>query len=285
MLRLILVSCIWAFSFGINKQFVAGADPVLVTFIRLELAMLVMLPWLRMPKSGLNGAASLIGIGAVQFGLMYVALNYCFIFLQAYQVALFTVITPLYVAAIEAAKTKRRPKGLFAAAFLALAGAALVESWDVDRKTFWAAFLVMQVSNAAFAWGQVAYKDWRRAHPVEKDMNIFGWLYIGGTLVALLWAAFDGKWSEMMFYTPGRTGALLYLGLIASGIGFYLWNTGATVVNSGALAAMNNLKSPLAVLVSAVFWGSGLTPFGWIRLAAGMACIIAAVAVVKAEKS
>lgn len=251
---------------------------MLVAAIRLGLALLALLPWLRLPRCGLKGAMALMGIGAVQFGLMYVALNYCFIVLQAYQVALFTIMTPLYVAAIHAHRSGRRPAGLFAAALAALAGAALVERWSVDRSTFWAAFLVMQVSNAAFAWGQVAYKSWRRAHPDEKDLNIFAWLYSGGTLVCIVWAVFGSNWGELLTYTPARWTALLYLGLVASGAGFYLWNTGATKVKAAELAVMNNLKSPLAFIVSVIFWGAyaNMRPSDWAFLAAGTLCIAGA---------
>ncbi len=278
MARLIIVSWLWAFSFGINKQWVAGADPVLVTVIRLGLAFAVLLPWLRLPKGGRPAALALMGIGAVQFGLMYVALNYCFIVLQAYQVALFTVITPLYVALIHARRSRRLPAGLFAAAAVALLGAALVERWQVDRRTFWGAFAVMQVSNAAFAWGQVAYKDWRRRNPAENDANIFGWLYLGGALLPLAWALFGSNWGELLTYTPQRWAALLYLGVIASGGGFFLWNTGAVRVGAGVLAVMNNLKSPLAVVVSALFWGAwaGMFARDWLFLAAGTLCIAGA---------
>ena len=280
MTRLILVSWLWAFSFGINKQWVAGADPVLVSFIRLALALLALLPWLRLPRAGRGAVGTLMGIGAVQFGLMYVALNYCFIALQAYQVALFTVITPLYVAAIHSRRTGRATAGLFGAAGVALLGAALVERWAVDRRVFWSAFAVMQVSNLAFAWGQVAYKDWRRRNPDENDAAVFGWLYLGGTLVTLAWAAFGSNWSELSGYTPQRWGALLYLGLAASGAGFFLWNSGAVRVRPGVLAVMNNLKSPLAVVVSVIFWGtySAMRPRDWFFLAAGTLCIIAAAA-------
>ncbi|MDQ7773007.1 MAG: EamA family transporter [Elusimicrobiales bacterium] len=276
--RLAAVSCIWAFSFGINKQWVAGADPVLVSFIRLALALLVALPWLRRPRAGLAAVPELMGIGAVQFGLMYVALNYCFVVLQAYQVALFTVFTPLYVAGFCSVRRGRAPLRLFAAALAALAGAALVEGWAAERRAFWAAFAVMQISNLAFAWGQVAYRDWRRRHPGESDLSLFGWLYLGGTLVTLAWAAFGSDWGETAGYPPSRWAALLYLGLAASGAGFYLWNTGALRAGPGALSAMNNLKSPLAVLVSAVFWGAwaGMSPLDWARLAAGSALILAA---------
>lgn len=280
MTRLVLVSWLWAFSFGINKQWVAGADPVLVTVLRLGLASLALLPWLRLPRAGRAAVPQLMAIGAVQFGLMYVALNYCFIVLQAYQVALFTVMTPLYVAAVHARRSGRAPAGLFAAAAAALIGAALVERWAVDRSSFWSAFAVMQVSNLAFAWGQVAYRDWRRKNPAEADLNIFGWLYLGGLLVSAAWAALGSDWGEPLNYTQQRWTALLYLGLVASGAGFFLWNSGAARVRPGVLAVMNNLKSPLAVLVSAVFWGAWTAMQGrdWLLLAAGSACIIGAAA-------
>jgi drug/metabolite transporter (DMT)-like permease len=44
--------------------------------------------------------------------------------------------------------------------------------------------------------------------------------------------------------------ALLYLGIIASGICFFLWNAGARKVHEGTLAVMNNLKIPVAVIAS-----------------------------------
>ncbi len=48
----------------------------------------------------------------------------------------------------------------------------------------------------------------------------------------------------------GQVLVLLYLGLLASGVGFFLWNVGATRVSSGVLAVFNNAKIPLAVVVS-----------------------------------
>jgi drug/metabolite transporter (DMT)-like permease len=53
--------------------------------------------------------------------------------------------------------------------------------------------------------------------------------------------------------------------VLASGIGFFMWNTGATRVQAGVLAVFNNVKVPLAVLVSLLFFGErtdGLRLFG-----------------------
>ena len=49
--------------------------------------------------------------------------------------------------------------------------------------------------------------------------------------------------------------SILYLGFIASGIGFFLWNKGATKSNTGTLAACNNAVVPLAVICSLFLFG------------------------------
>jgi drug/metabolite transporter (DMT)-like permease len=51
--------------------------------------------------------------------------------------------------------------------------------------------------------------------------------------------------------------AILYLGLVASGLGFFLWNKGASKTNAGTLAAFNNAVVPLAVLCSLFIFNEG----------------------------
>ena len=48
---------------------------------------------------------------------------------------------------------------------------------------------------------------------------------------------------------------LVYLGVLASGLCFFLWNIGATRVSAGTLAVMNNAKVPLGVACSLLFFG------------------------------
>ena len=45
------------------------------------------------------------------------------------------------------------------------------------------------------------------------------------------------------------------LGIVASGLGFFLWNIGATRVGVGRLAVMNNAKVPLMISVSLLVFG------------------------------
>jgi drug/metabolite transporter (DMT)-like permease len=68
---------------------------------------------------------------------------------------------------------------------------------------------------------------------------------------------------------------LLYLGLLASGLGFFLWNIGVTRVAAGTLAVFNNVKIPLAVLVSLLFFAEQTE---LLRLVMGGALIMLALA-------
>jgi drug/metabolite transporter (DMT)-like permease len=53
--------------------------------------------------------------------------------------------------------------------------------------------------------------------------------------------------------------ALLFLGLGSTGIGFLLWNIGATKVNSYRLAVSNNLVIPIAIINSVLIFGESIS--------------------------
>ncbi len=77
-------------------------------------------------------------------------------------------------------------------------------------------------------------------------------MYLGAVLIALVWAMPRGFPGALSGLSVKQWLALVYLGLIPSGLGFYLWNRGARVAKAGGMAIMNNLKVPLAVLLSLV---------------------------------
>jgi drug/metabolite transporter (DMT)-like permease len=45
-----------------------------------------------------------------------------------------------------------------------------------------------------------------------------------------------------------------WLGLVASGLGFFFWNKGATQVDAGTLGIMNNALVPAGLIVNLVIW-------------------------------
>jgi len=140
----------------------------------------------------------------------------------------------------------------------------------------WPGFVLVQASNLCFAFGQVAYRRMRREAPEVRDQAVFAWLYLGGLLICTLTVSAAGSWGGLASLGAGQWWTLLYLGVLASGLGFFLWNRGAVSVSPGVLAVFNNLKIPLAV-------AAALTIFGEVadlrRLALGGAIMLAAAAV------
>ena len=254
MIYLFIVSLIWAFSFGLIKNQLAALDANFIAAARLAISLLVFLPFLRLRGISRKLALQLGTAGAIQFGVMYIAYTYSFRYLQAYEVALFTIFTPLYVTLINDAFRRRFNALSLFATLLAIAGTAVVKQANLFQPGLLTGFLVVQVSNLAFAFGQVYYREVLRKTPEVTDRSVFGLLYLGGTIAALLPALFTTPWSQFRV-DSAQLLTLLYLGAVASGLGFFLWNVGARKVNAGALAIFNDLKIPLAVAVSLIVFG------------------------------
>lgn len=255
MFLLLFVSLVWAFSFGLIKGRLAGLDPAAVGTVRLAFALLVFLPFFRPAKLARGALLGLGILGAVQFGVMYVLYLRAFAHLQAFEVALFTIFTPLYVTLIDAALARRFESRHVLAAVLSVAGAGAVLWQSGVGGGIVTGFVLMQLSNLCFAAGQVAYKRVRpKLGAAVTDSELFAVLFIGALAATAAASAWSTEWSA---FRPGwaQWAVLAYLGVLSSGICFFAWNLGATRVNTGTLAAFNNAKVPLGVACSLLFFG------------------------------
>lgn len=277
MIFLLIVSFVWAFSFGLIKGRLGALDASFISAVRLGLAMLVFLPFLRLRGLPLRRTLSLLLVGAVQFGLMYLAYNQSFKLLQSsYEVAIFTLTTPIFVTLLGDMLEKTFRWRALAAAVVAVAGAAIVILKSSVPSADLKGVILVQLSNVAFAIGQVFYRRIRLGNPALVDRNHFALLYAGGFAVTLPLALYQTDFAALSL-TSGQIWTLLYLGVIASGLCFFGWNFGSTRVSTGLLAVFNNAKIPLAVACSLLFFGDSadLT-----RLIIGGALLVAAVVLV-----
>jgi len=227
---------------------------------------LVFLPVMRLkkikdPKLSLH----LLVIGAIQFGLMYVTYIYAFRFLNAYEVALFTIFTPIYVTIINDMLNKRFEYMSFISALVAILGAGVIVYSKLDSADFISGFMMVQVSNLCFASGQVYYKKLMTKHSSIKSSDVFALMCMGALAITALFT-FATVDFETIKINNQQLISLLYLGLIASGLGFYLWTVGTTKAKISSLAIMNNAKIPLAVLISIFIFGE---TSNWTRLIIG----------------
>lgn len=270
MVPLFVASVIWSFSFGLIGNQLAGLPAAWLAAVRLAVAALVFLPFVR--RVPIKVGAMLFVIGMVQFGLMSLAYMSSFHYLKSHEVALFTVMTPVYVVVVSDLISRSFHGVNLLAALLSVIGAGAILWKGVASDLPFTGFLLVEASNLCFALGQLAYREVlkRTGSPVT-DRQVFFWLYLGG-LVALL--PF-GMWDDVRFspcLSIRQTGVLLYLGVMVSGLSYFLWNSGARQVSSGLLAVMNNVKIPLSVLVSLLLFHESVNT---VTLSAGAVLIVA----------
>lgn len=271
MAYLFATTLLWAFSFSLIGVYLAGqVDAWFSVLIRVALATMVFLPFLKYRGIEPKLIGKLMLIGAVQLGAMYGFYYHSFLYLSVPEVLLFTVMTPLYIALLNDVIERRfNPQFLFVA-LLAIAGAVAIRYQGIDG-SYITGLLLVQATNLCFAIGQVTYKR-LMANTNIPQQNVFGWFFVGALLVASICFLLFGNTAKLPTTTT-QWGILIYLGTIASGLGYFAWNKGATQVNVGGLAVMNNLLIPAGILVNVVIWNRDAD---LIKLSIGGAIIVLA---------
>ena len=250
--KLIFVTILWAFSFSLIGEFLAGkVDSYLAVFVRVTLASLVFLPFTKFRGVNPKLALGIMGIGAVQIGLMYLCYYNSFLYLSVPEVALFTIFTPFYVTLIyDAFSFKFRPLYLFSVG-VAVFGALIIKYGAINEGAI-KGFLLVQGANICFGAGQSAYKALLERYDVDQK-KVFGYFHFGAFFVAVIALITLGNPAKFHIDLT-QTLVLLWLGAVASGVGYFMWNKGACEVDSGVLAIMNNALIPAAIIVNLVFW-------------------------------
>jgi drug/metabolite transporter (DMT)-like permease len=286
MIYLAIVSLLWAFSFGLIGSALSGVDSFFTATIRLGCATLLFLPFLRAKEIVRIDRVRLVLIGAIQFGVMYACYMRAFQYLPSHLVAIFSILTPVYVVIVHDLRQRTFSSRYLIAALLSVLGAAAIKAKTIPTGDFWIGFGLMQAAGIAFAYGQVAYRDWKRNNPQTKDRSVFALLAMGGTACAGIAGVFLSDWSTLEVKAD-QWKAILYLGFVASGVGFFLWNKGASKSNPGTLAAFNNAVVPLAVLCSLFIFGESqsIDMENGIRLALGSTLILGALVISQRSKN
>lgn len=252
MVYLIAITFLWAFSFSLIGVYLAGqVDAYFSVLARVALAAVVFLPFLRCIP--LKLAIRLMALGAIQLGCMYVFYYQSFLLLTVPEVLIFTILTPVYVTLLFDLLQGRFNFRYLVTAIVAVLGAAIIRYSNLGDQIF-TGFLVVQGANICFALGQVGYKVLlEREKLVLPQRAVFGYFYLGALVVTVVtWFLFGNP--AKLPTTSTQWGILLYLGLVASGLGYFFWNKGATKVDAGTLAIMNNALIPAGLIVNLLIW-------------------------------
>ena len=254
MAYLIAISILWSFSFGIIKYGLAGIDSSFVSFARNVIALTFFSSVTIYNIKKFSFDLKLVGIGALQFGLMYIFYIESYQYLPAYLIATFTITTPIYV--VLASKylngNSLNRNGIYAI-LLVIIGSYLMRFNSLNLEDYMLGFVLIQCANIFFATGQILFKKWNDKNKDKDIVHNFSQLFFGATLITSIFY-FLGS-SESAILTQSNLFSLLFLGIISSGIGFLMWNIGATKVSAEKLAIMNNAVIPIAIFNSYLIFG------------------------------
>lgn len=247
-----LTTFIWAFSFPIIGYFISGKmDSYFAIFIRVFIAFLVFLPLLN--RNIFNKLKLLLVlIGSLEIGLMYLFYYNSFRFLSVSEVALFTIFTPFYVSLFYDLFSKKLRAFYLISISISVLGAFIIKQGEISSD-FLKGFLLIQAANIVFGAAQSLYKIVCEKYEIKSHKEIFGYFFLGAGIVSFIAFLILGDFSKIPSDLNSYL-ALIYLGLIASSIGYFCWNKGASLVNSGTLALMNNAIIPVAILVNLIFF-------------------------------
>lgn len=263
---LIIITLLWAFSFSLIGEFLSrDVDAYIAVFIRMILALILLLPFLKIGHLSRSRRLQLMAIGGIQIGVMYLLLYHAFLYISVAEVLLFTIFTPLYITLLDEQILNRKPlpKIWWLAAAISVLGAAVIRYQGLSPD-FLTGFLLIQGANICFALGQVAYKRLPLGSDREQ-LQVYGLFFLGATLVSGLGMLLFGNF-ERLPTTWVHWTVLLWLGLGASGCGYLAWSIASKKVNVGQLATMNNALIPAGLLVNFLLWGQDVN---WLTLTLG----------------
>lgn len=270
MIYLLLVTIIWSFSFSLIGVYLSGTvDSWFAVVARILIAFFIFIPFLRFRLFSLKQKILLMSVGASQLGIMYIFYYHAFNYISVPELLLFTIFTPIYITLLYDILQRHRLRlGYFLIATLAVIGTAVIR-YDHISTNFMVGFLLIQGANIAFSIGQVGYKRFMELYHLPQHYA-FAWVYMGAAIISILcWVAFGN--TQKLPSTTIQWLIIIWLGVVASGVCYFLWNYGATKVDSGMLAIMNNVVIPVGILINVVIWHQQID---WIRFMIGSTIII-----------
>ena len=257
MAYLLTTTFIWAFSFSLIGHYLSPViDSWSLSFFRTLIALLVFIPFIDF-KISRKHMLFMILIGAIQIGIMYLMYLNAFKFTSVSKILLFTITTPLYVTFIADLIEKKFRSFFLMLSIASIVGASFLR-FNSPAQNDLIGFFLIQGANFCFALGQVLYKFFEKwTGRVPNGMSDFAYFYIG----ALIFTTVGFLSSDVKTPLPNDIATwllIVWMGVGASGLGFYFWDKGSLFVSSGTLAVMNNLVIPLGLMVEILFFGQAL---------------------------
>ncbi|HEX9278571.1 MAG TPA: EamA family transporter [Casimicrobiaceae bacterium] len=272
---LIILTLIWGMNWMAMKFGLQYAHPVIYNIERTIVAIALVfavLFWERRPLKPESWMAVIV-TGFFQTTINFGATTMALAGGGAGRTAVLVFTMPFWTMLIAWPVLHERVRGSqWLAVGFALAGLVLVvEPWNWRGEL--APKLWATLSGFGWAAGTVATKYFQRHQRLDM-LNLIAWQMVTGIipicLIPLVWPLPPAQWNGIY------VSALLYAGVIATGIGFILWTAILAWLPAGT-ASLNMFAIPVIALVSSMLvFGERLTAAEWLGIAligAGLAIV------------
>ena len=268
MLDLSAAVLIWGLSFALAKKVLVNFTPFELVAFRLTTGAITAFilnrafPGKKYERESERKAGSRTSlwtpafiVGLFEFAGTYLLFTWSLSYLPSGVVGSLTLLTPAFTFICGCLFRIHSPtwRGLGAVA-LSFVGASLCfPVTQIFSNLQWSGgaflgFVLVTVSNISFALGTVFITKWERAGVWSQNLTVraLGSGAMVGVVVALLTPR-----SPLDHFTNAHSWLLpLYLGVVSTGLGFFLWNRGVQKVSALPASLVGNFKGPLSV-----FWG------------------------------
>lgn len=280
---LLLLAVMWGLSIPVTKLGLQSLPPLTLTALRFAIAVPLMLvfvlgrqklPWRALPRFAALGVLG-IGIGQVAqtFGVAETS---------ASAGTIISATIPIFIVVFAALRLKQPVSGRQALGLLAaFAGIALVAAGRGDAASAasqtsvgGAVLVLLSAITIAFyyVWSVELTEQYGTA-------TVAAWSTLFGFIALLPWAGWE-MWHVPLVVTAEAVGAALYLGVVVTVAGLFLWLNLLRVVPARIAAGIQYLQPVVGVAAAAAMFGDDLG----LLFAIGVALVLAGLVLTMASR-
>lgn len=255
----------WSSAYAAIAYGLAAFTPGEVALARLGLGMICFLVWVgvrRLPLPPWRAWPPLLALGVAGLTIYHLCLNSAETSIASGTAALIIALAPAATAAISALWLRERLSArMIAGLTVALLGVVLVVLTSGERVSIQPKALLVLISVLAAAVYFTGQKPFSVRYGAAQVTAV---TFIGATLGALPFGL--GLPHALAVAPLSRTGALLWLGLAPTFVGYLSWNSAIHRASVSKVSSFIYFSTPIALLIGWLWLGER---FGWLTLLGG----------------
>lgn len=261
---LLLAMLIWGSTFAVTKEIIVGVPPLALAFVRVAIATLVLLPFAFVRARGAGADTSQLpwtavwAMGFIGVTLYYALFNFSLLYTSASQGALVQSCLPAMTALVAVLWLREHATfARWAGIALSVAGVAVVFSGGSGGEARSAALGAFLMFLTSICWGfyTALAKKTAQLDAITVTTAVMG----AGALLLLPIAALEVATQGMPRLSMAAWAGVLYLGAIASGAAYMLYNAALKHVDASQAGAYTNLIPIIGVLTGVIVLGEPLS--------------------------